>query len=508
MIDTVGKFRHGNSQQDRFWQISAKQLLNVYRQNLQHKGRNNKMSLTTNMIRIGNHIIIQKMGGEHLRVCKISRKTKILIEKLRFEIDGAIDQPYGLFEVSAGKVTRVAPESIADIASSFDFDTVSTSLLSKSNGISNALSISRSSTEQTGSANATQTRQKVTQNEIIKMKDTGVPAEQLIAKLVNGSVSFSERTVYSQNKYINKKAKKHSDHVYLLKPTLRLVAESYYKKDPERVLHLRIDLLSHLLALSGIHYGSRCVVFEQCLGLLTSAVMTRLGGSGACIHLHRGNIAQAIPCVDSMDFDKEISSVFLPLRISSLLEKSVEEIQEPMNFAAKRFITIETYDKKQETIMQMDEEESISKKDEGREKQEHGEDIAIGEDGNRDVSVMVDNSLERRAERQRLQKQAWQLMQNSEIEILFIASKNINPVEVLERMWSSLCLSSTVVIYCPVAEPLYSAYHWLKTKNAVQVQIVDAFYRSHQIIQDRSHPIMQQFITGGFILSAVKVEQR
>ncbi|MCP9258153.1 tRNA (Adenine(58)-N(1))-methyltransferase non-catalytic subunit TRM6 [Dirofilaria immitis] len=361
------------------------------------------------------------MGGEHLRVCKISRKTKILIEKLRFEIDGAIDQPYGLFEVSAGKVTRVAPESIADIASSFDFDTVSTSLLSKSNGISNALSISRSSTEQTGSANATQTRQKVTQNEIIKMKDTGVPAEQLVI----------------------------------------------------------IDLLSHLLALSGIHYGSRCVVFEQCLGLLTSAVMTRLGGSGACIHLHRGNIAQAIPCVDSMDFDKEISSVFLPLRISSLLEKSVEEIQEPMNFAAKR-----------------------------KRKQEHGEDIAIGEDGNRDVSVMVDNSLERRAERQRLQKQAWQLMQNSEIEILFIASKNINPVEVLERMWSSLCLSSTVVIYCPVAEPLYSAYHWLKTKNAVQVQIVDAFYRSHQIIQDRSHPIMQQFITGGFILSAVKVEQR
>lgn len=51
------------------------------------------------MIRTGDHVIIQKMGGEHLRVCKITRKTKILIEKLRFEIDGAIDQPYGLFEV-------------------------------------------------------------------------------------------------------------------------------------------------------------------------------------------------------------------------------------------------------------------------------------------------------------------------------------------------------------------------------------------------------------------------
>ncbi|VDK72710.1 unnamed protein product [Onchocerca ochengi] len=461
------------------------------------------------MIRTGDHVIIQKMGGEHLRVCKITRKTKILIEKLRFEIDGAIDQPYGLFEVSAGKVTRVAPESITDIAASFDFDTVSISSLSRSNDISNAPNSWRSATEETSSTNAAQARQKVTQDEIIKMKDTGVPAEQLIAKLVDGSASFSERTVYSQNKYINKKAKKHSDHVYLLKPTLRLVAESYYKKDPERVLHLRIDLLSHLLALSGIHYGSRCIVFEQCLGLLTSAIITRLGGSGACIHLHRGNIAQAIPCVDSMDFDKEISSVFLPLRISNLLEESMEETEEPMN-VAKQFITMGTCVKKQEAVL-MDEGESLSKKNEEAEKQEEKEDdrnIAIGEDGGGNASAADDCSLERRAERQRLQRQAWQLMQNAEIEILFIASKNINPVEILEKTWSSLRLSSTIVIYCPIAEPLYSAYHWLKIKNAVQVQIVDAFYRSHQVIQDRSHPIMQQFITGGFILSAVKVEQR
>uniref|UniRef100_A0A0R3RUP4 tRNA (adenine(58)-N(1))-methyltransferase non-catalytic subunit TRM6 n=1 Tax=Elaeophora elaphi TaxID=1147741 RepID=A0A0R3RUP4_9BILA len=448
------------------------------------------------------------MGGEHLRVCKVSRRTKILIEKLRFEIDGAVDQPYGLFEVSAGKLTRVTPENITDIAAAFDFDTVSSSSSSKLNGISNTPNISKLSTEEAGYANAAQARQKVTQDEIIKMKDTGVPAEQLIARLVDGSASFSERTIYSQNKYINKKAKKHSDHVYILKPTLRLVAESYYKKDPERVAHLRIDLLSHLLALSGIHYGSRCVVFEQCLGLLTSAVITRLGGSGACIHLHRGNIAQAIPCVDSMDFDKEISSVFLPLCISNLLEESMEETEEPMNFVEKQFITV--CGGKQEEIMGKGEGKRLSEKDgEAEQQQKNGdEDIALGDDGEGDVSTVADSSLERRAERHRLQRQAWQLMRNGEIEILFIASKNINPVEILEKTWSFLRLSSTVVIYCPVAEPLYSAYHWLKERHAVQVHIVDAFYRSHQIIQDRSHPIMQQLITGGVILSAVKVEQR
>lgn len=51
------------------------------------------------MIQVGKHVVIQKVGGEHLRVCKVTRKLKMLIEKLRFEIDGAIGQPFGLFEV-------------------------------------------------------------------------------------------------------------------------------------------------------------------------------------------------------------------------------------------------------------------------------------------------------------------------------------------------------------------------------------------------------------------------
>ncbi|EJW72443.1 hypothetical protein WUBG_16649 [Wuchereria bancrofti] len=195
----------------------------------------------------------------------------------------------------------------------------------------------------------------------------------------------------------------------------------------------------------------------------------------------------------------QISSVFLPLCISSLLEKSMEETEEPMNFDAKEFVTVATCDKNQKAIIGVDEGESLSRKDEVEKYQKKDdEDTAYNDDDERDESAIADSSLERRAERQRLQRQAWHLMRNGEIEILFIASKNINPVEILEKTWSFLRLSSTIVIYCPIAEPLYSAYHWLKAKHAVQVHVVDAFYRSHQIIQDRSHPIMQQFITGSF----------
>lgn len=106
--------------------------------------------------------------------------------------------------------------------------------------------------------------------------------------------------------------------------------------------------------MSGIVSGSKCLVFEQCLGLLTAAVLDRLGGKGACIHLHRGEIAQSVPCVQSMDFTKEVALdplspsvrsisclvnsccfmafqvylAFYPLRISTLLKGHVCETSE------------------------------------------------------------------------------------------------------------------------------------------------------------------------------------
>ncbi len=47
----------------------------------------------------GDFVVVQKVGGEHVRVCRLKRKEKMLIEKLRFVVDGAIGQEPGLFEV-------------------------------------------------------------------------------------------------------------------------------------------------------------------------------------------------------------------------------------------------------------------------------------------------------------------------------------------------------------------------------------------------------------------------
>ncbi|KHN83632.1 tRNA (adenine(58)-N(1))-methyltransferase non-catalytic subunit TRM6 [Toxocara canis] len=383
------------------------------------------------MITPGCHVVIQKLGGEHIRVCELGRKRMILIEKLRFNADGALNQPFGLFEVSAGQLTRACEEMLTNAESIGDIEPQNVNDAPKTEASSvESTSASCSSVEE-GGRNAAQVRQRLTQEDISNMKSTGVSAGELVAKLVDGNVAFSERTVYAKSKYIRRKTKKHSDRVLILKPTVRLIAESYYKKDPDRVANLRIDMLAQVLLLGGIRSGYKCVVFEQCLGLLTAAVLERLGGEGACVHIHRGLIAQAIPCVQSMDFDSKVYSTFLPLRITTLLNGSIEEHEE-----------------KNDTTSQ---------------------------DG-----AASEATLARRADRLHREKMAWELMSNKQIDCLLIAVKGVDPIDVLEHTWDSLRLASTLVLYSPICEPLMAAYSWLKEKGAVNVQMCDSFHRSYQ----------------------------
>uniref|UniRef100_A0A0N5AUG2 tRNA (adenine(58)-N(1))-methyltransferase non-catalytic subunit TRM6 n=1 Tax=Syphacia muris TaxID=451379 RepID=A0A0N5AUG2_9BILA len=421
------------------------------------------------MISDGCHAVIQKVGGEHVRICKLTRKQNILIEKLRFQIDGAFNHPFGLFEVCAGKLTHASPELLVSQSKVGDIENIEYLELQDTSAFLQQPSTTES-TERTAeddskeAVDIAQKRQRVTREEISKMKDTGVSAGELVAKLVDGSVSFAERTVYSQDKYIRRKTNKHSNRVLILKPTIRLIAESYYKKDAERIANLRVDLLSYMLTMSGLHSGSKCLVFEQCLGLLTAAVLERLGGYGTCIHLHRGEIAQSIPCVLSMDFTDEISSVFLPLRISTLLNDSVIDTVAAGGNDAKRHEVKMTDEVDQEIIRV------------------------------------------RRADRLKRERLAFEIFKKQQVESILIVVHSADPVDVIEHVWEALRFSGRIVVYSSLQQPLFEVYRWLKSRGAVHVQLSDAFFRSYQVLPDRTHPIMSQIVAGGYVLSGVKVK--
>ncbi|KAH7731937.1 Eukaryotic initiation factor 3gamma subunit family protein [Aphelenchoides avenae] len=419
-------------------------------------------------IEVGRYAVIQKLGGDHMRVTRIAKGQKILVEKLRFHIDGAIGKRFGLFEVNAGQVTEASklpadPEDVLPV--------LAEQSLAAKNGTTAKAPEPSDSTE--GPSTTSAPGQKITQEEITEMK---------VSKLVGGSAAFKERTEFAKKKYIEKKTKKHSDRVLILQPSVRLLAQCYYKKDPERMSNLRLDQLGLVLQHAGLRTGSRVVLYEQALGLAVAATLERLAGDGACVYLHRGKVPQSIPCYHAMEFDDKYKDTFLPLRITSLLLESVATDTTGAEGEAN-----------DEAAMDAAEDEPVVTEEE---------------------VTAVDGGGEWKAKREEKERKALGLLQNNTIDntgsmdhLVFVVS-SVNPISLLEKTFDSLRLSGSVVVYSTVQQHVTTAFEWLRARGVIQLQVSDQFMRGHQVLPGRTHPFMQQSIASGYVLSGVKVKSK
>ncbi|KAL3118514.1 hypothetical protein niasHT_000279 [Heterodera trifolii] len=340
--------------------------------------------------------IVRKVGGEHIRLCRLISGQRVLIERLSFNPKDAIGHFYGIFEVSNGGDV-LCPIEFASKPFKTEF----------SNG---------NSAGDRGHGN--ESTQQLTSNQIMTLKEDGITTNELVSKLVSGNCHFQSRTKFSKEKYMRKKVQKHSDRVVILQPNIRLLADCYYRKDPERLGHLRIDQLGLMLQLSGLHSGKcNAFVFDQ---------------------LNNGR-------------DEE--------KTNNL--KNTEE-REPDN----------------------------------------------REDG---AEERREQQIQKRMEREERERRAMEMIKptaehSGQIDSICMATRTVDPVDILKQVFAGLRLSGTIVIYSPVKEHLLNAWKWLRSVgSAVDIQLSQQFFRFQQVISDRTHPIMQQLISGGYVLYAIKV---
>ena len=78
--------------------------------------------------------------------------------------------------------------------------------------------------------------QALTDDDIEVLKSEGLSSTQLIETIVENSKTYSQKTQFSQHKYIRKKQKKHQDWLLATKPSIRLLAEMYYLQDPLSIM--------------------------------------------------------------------------------------------------------------------------------------------------------------------------------------------------------------------------------------------------------------------------------
>lgn len=313
--------------------------------------------------------------------------------------------------------------------------------------------------EQSGSDNrnieADDNNQTLTSEEINRLKDEELNCNNIVEKLITNSKTFNEKTEYAQEKYIKKKSKKYFEYVQIKKPTIKLLTEMFYRFEPIKVLNLRVEELSQILAYSNIQSEGIHLLYDSgTSGLVPAALMHAIGpeNDGKLIHMHPGNECQKT-AIKAMQFPDEQEKRCLNVNLFSVLRHFHQNIPADLE---------ETPPAKKQKIE------------------------------------------EKKTPLWRLENEQACILLKKGVDSLVIVAKS-HPIGLVDALEQFLLPSRNLVVFCLYQEPLQELYSHLKRKHYfLSIRIYSNWGRNYQILPERTHPNTNMTL-GGYILSAVKI---
>jgi len=375
---------------------------------------------------------------DRTKIVQIRKQRPIFIDKNRIFLDHLIDQCDGsYFELKERYLFKTDTNQAKDLIQTDDTSS------------DNAGQDNRDLCDE-GSANQT-----LQHEEIEQLKSEGVSGHTIISQLVSKSTTFEKKTVYSQQKYLNKKKKKYIQIYCAWKPSIRLLCQAY-THDLQKIMYLRRDTLAMILSLSNVIHDSNIAIVESCQGLILASVIQRCaGGNGFIFNLTpAGEHNSTFPCCDFMDFPNEYTTNVYTIPIENIGDSNAVERAN----------------------------QAKPSKEEPNEK-----------------------ALQALARRQR-RLDGLQLFEKTKLNSLIIASK-YDSLSILQHIIDYLTLSSHFVIYSQSIQGLLECYQFLKKRGgSIHVEIADSWLREYQILDDRTHPFIRMSGASGYLLSGIIVQ--
>lgn len=334
------------------------------------------------------------------------------------------------------------------------------------------------------------------------MRDNISDSKEIIGTLVANSKSFNEKTEFSQEKYIKKKEKKYFDFIQIRRPTIRLLAEIFYRQDPEKPLGLRIDSLSQLISYSGVNSTGTYLLYEAgTSGLVPAAFLNSMGSTGDArlVHMHPGNFAQK-QAVSALNLSAEHEKKCVSVNLYSVLRQFY---QSSSNGAEKAVEVTQAPDENLETR---------KRKAEGDDGEvENGETPAKRaniEDDFIDSPVALPPAAP-------VKKPKWQYENEEAIELLkpkvdslVIVSKE-DPFNIAKELIRFVHPGRPVVVFHTCKEILMECFMSLKALDTmVNVRLLTNWMRNYQVLPMRTHPAVQITGTSGYLLVGYTVNNR
>lgn len=338
----------------------------------------------------------------------------------------------------------------------------------------------------------TTTNQALEHNGINKLKESGVKGEDLVQTVAQHSSTFKDKTAFSQDKYLAKKRKKFDLRVRVVRPTAASLCDAYFHKSPDKTLHMRCDALALVLAYSNVRSGARCLVYENCTGLLTGAVAERLGGVGRIINFFTGCNPPGAEVVRMLNLPPDHARVIshTPVELLDAIDTEESHDSEPLRYVPKE-------DRPPEESNEM---------------------------GNGDTDMNTENSTEltnfddtkqtefqpsaRRAEAIALRPKRGMVKQwlRAGCDCLIVATR-YDVVTVFDMLLKYVAPSGCFAAYCTHLQDAADLRYALQlSKMAIRIELYESTMVNHQVLPGRTHPAMTDSATGGYVVTGIRIE--
>ncbi|KAF6166520.1 hypothetical protein GIB67_005382 [Kingdonia uniflora] len=361
------------------------------------------------------------------------------------------------------------------------------------------------------------------------LRREGATGDQIVEALIANSLTFENKTVFSQEKYRLKKQKKYAPKVLLRRPFARSICEAYFKKYPARIGFLRVDTLSLLLSMANVSASSDVLIVDMVGGLLTGAVAERLGGTGFICNTYIGAKPYSMDIVRIFNFNSKICSrltgvttctevmgrgdcsIRLRVRRGGRLIEVVGELLRLREVVDER------------SILRSSLSDLCSRPSENVQQQEYVQETgSVSSNGS--LPTSDDNIIGQEVSMQEIDAlpstkackstkpgekatlETMNLWKANGFSSLIIAAPELDTWTIVQELLPLLAYSAPFAIYHQYLQPLATCMHNLQgAKMALSLQISEPWLREYQVLPSRTHPCMQMSAFGGYILTGTKI---
>lgn len=324
---------------------------------------------------------------------------------------------------------------------------------------------------------------------------------ELTETVASNLITYRDKSTFSQEKIIQKKKRQsHSNVVTAIKPTLLHINEMLYSRD--KIGGMRIDMLAQILTLSNVQSGSKCLVLDHNLGIMTAAVMSRILPLGTCIQL--------IPDLEYIQTTRRTLSM---LNIGpeesrdSLLSISIRDLY-------KVKLRVDNFETENDILKarRVEHVERLSRERNATSKGESDvESMDLDSDNKIPNSESLQSSLIKKDAQRELRNQerisATRILKSERLDSMIFFVQNTDPLPLLRLTLEFLPTSKQFVIYSDTIEPLIECHQFLKSSSmAVSLNISESWLRKYQVLPDRTRPEMNMSGYGGYLLSGTKAQ--